>query len=68
RPFRAPFYPVMPAIALGLALLFLAAFAAATPLVIGVFFGLFALAFVHYKFVTEPKVAHPAATDVSLSP
>ncbi|MFM2153097.1 MAG: ethanolamine permease [Pseudomonadota bacterium] len=68
RPFRAPFYPVMPAIALALALLFLAAFAAATPLVIGVFLGLFALAFAHYQVVTRPKLARTATPAVSLVP
>ena len=63
RPFRAPFYPVFPMIALGLSGLFLAAYASASPMLVGLFLGLMGLAFIHFKLVTEkhisPQAGHP---------
>lgn len=69
RPFRAPMYPLMPAIALGLAFVFLAAYVAASALFQGsrdlavlakdpvpYFLGLFVVAFAHFKLVTHPRI------------
>ncbi len=70
RPFVAPLYPVLPMVALVLALVFVAAFLASSPLLHGSTdlaalatdpvpwsFALFALALGHFHFVTRPKVA-----------
>ncbi len=70
RPFVAPLYPVLPVVALVLALLFLAAFLASSPLLHGVAdpamlakdpvpwsLGLFGIALAHFLLVTRPKVA-----------
>ncbi|MBL8951316.1 MAG: ethanolamine permease [Myxococcaceae bacterium] len=57
RPFRAALYPVFPAIALVLAAVFLAAYAVSSPLVFGLFLGLFAIAALHFVRVTRPKLS-----------
>jgi ethanolamine permease len=62
RPFVSPFYPWLPAIALTLALLFLAAFASGQPGVVGLFAGLMAVAWIHFKAVTEPALRASAST------
>lgn len=59
RPFRAPAYPVFPAIALVLATVFLAAYAFSSPLVFGLFVGLFVLGALHFQLVTRPKLRTP---------
>jgi len=56
RPFVTPFYPWFPAIALALAMLFLAAFAAGSPGVVVLFVAMFFAAWVHFKAVTEPRI------------
>lgn len=56
RPFRAVAYPVFPAVALGLSGVFLAAYAASSPMVFGIFVGLFGLGTLHFVFVTKPKL------------
>src|SRR5262249_11466004 len=56
RPFRAIAYPVFPALALLLAFVFLAAYAVSSPLVFGLFAGLFALSALHFRLVTWPKL------------
>ena len=56
RPFRAPLYPVFPAIALVLSIVFFAAFAASSWLVTGIFFGLLALGLLHFRFVIRPSL------------
>lgn len=57
RPWRAPAYPVFPAIALVLAVVFLFAYAFASPLVFGIFLAMFGLGALHFVFVTKPKLA-----------
>ena len=48
RPFKAPFYPAFPAIALGVALLSLGAMIYYNPQIFGVFLALFAMLWVYY--------------------
>ncbi|GAB3122006.1 ethanolamine permease [Novispirillum itersonii] len=50
RPFRAPFYPVFPAIALVTAVLALGTMIYFNPMVFGLFVGLMAVAFLFYRF------------------
>ena len=50
RPFKAPFYPVFPAIALGMAGVALVTMIYFNQLVFGVFVALFAVAFLFYRF------------------
>ncbi len=57
RPFRAPAYPVFPAIALVLAVVFLCAYAVASPLVFALFLGLFGVGALHFQLVTRPRLA-----------
>jgi ethanolamine permease len=57
RPFLAPLYPLFPAIALFLSVIFLASYAAASPLVFGLFAGLFVIGALHFVFVTRPKLS-----------
>lgn len=64
RPYRAPFYPVFPAIALILAVVCLAAVVVNNPGLSLITLGLFALGAVYYKTVATPK----AATDAAPSP
>ncbi len=61
RPFKAPFYPVFPAIALGMALVALVTMIYFNLLVFGLFVALFALAFIFYK--TTAHLRHGAKTD-----
>jgi ethanolamine permease len=56
RPFVAPVYPLFPALALVLSVVFLASYAAASPLVFGLFVGLFGLGALHFVLVTRPKL------------
>lgn len=56
RPFVAPAYPLFPAIALVLSVVFLAAYAASSPLVFGIFVGMFGLGALHFVLVTRPKL------------
>jgi ethanolamine permease len=56
RPFLAPVYPLFPALALVLSVVFLASYAAASPLVFGIFAGAFALSALHFGLVTRPKL------------
>jgi ethanolamine permease len=64
RPFIAPVYPVFPGVALALSIVFLAAYAAASPLVFGIFVGLFALGALHFLVVTRPRLGHSAGAGV----
>jgi ethanolamine permease len=63
RPFRAPLYPVFPAVALGLALVFFAAFAASSWAVSGIFVGLLALGLLHFHFVVRPGLKEEPARE-----
>ena len=56
RPFRAPAYPVFPAIALVLAAVFLVAYAVSSPWVFGLFVLLFVKGAVHFQLVTRPRL------------
>jgi ethanolamine permease len=53
RPFRAPFYPVFPAISLALAVLALGTMIYFNFLVFGLFVGLFALGYLFYRFTAD---------------
>ncbi|RJF79332.1 ethanolamine permease [Azospirillum cavernae] len=53
RPFRAPFYPVFPAISLALAVLALGTMIYFNTLVFGLFVGLFALGYLFYRFTAD---------------
>ncbi|MBP2228601.1 ethanolamine permease [Azospirillum agricola] len=53
RPYRAPFYPVFPAISLGLAVLALATMIYFNTLVFGLFVGLFAVGYLFYRFTAD---------------
>ncbi|SMH33267.1 ethanolamine permease [Azospirillum agricola] len=53
RPYRAPFYPVFPAISLGLAVLALATMIYFNALVFGLFVGLFAVGYLFYRFTAD---------------
>jgi ethanolamine permease len=55
RPFRAPFYPVFPAVALGLALLALATMIYFNALVFGLFVALMATAWLFYRFTADMR-------------
>ncbi len=53
RPFRAPFYPVFPAISLALAVLALGTMIYFNFLVFGLFVGVFALGYLFYRFTAD---------------
>jgi len=53
RPYRAPFYPVFPAISLVLAVLALGTMIYFNPLVFGLFVGLFAVGYLFYRFTAD---------------
>ncbi|MGE4279807.1 MAG: ethanolamine permease [Magnetospirillum sp.] len=50
RPFKAPFFPVFPSIALGMAIIALVTMVYFNQLVFGLFVGLFAVAYLFYRF------------------
>lgn len=50
RPFKAPFFPVFPSIALGMAVVALVTMVYFNQLVFGLFVGLFAVAYLFYRF------------------
>ena len=60
RPFRAPFYPVFPVIALALAIVCLGAVLWSAPHLSAVCAGLFALAALYYRAVAHRRVASHA--------
>jgi ethanolamine permease len=66
RPYRAPFYPLLPALALLLALVCLGAMVWCNLLLAAVFFGVFALAFGYYALTAADRAA--AAPDAWLGP
>ncbi|WP_028007353.1 ethanolamine permease [Solimonas flava] len=66
RPFRAPFYPVFPAIALGLAVVFLATMIYFNQVVFLLFLGLFAISLVFY-FLSKNARAEALQADAMLS-
>ena len=68
RPFRAPFYPVFPAIALGLAVLFLVAAIASNPKVVALFFALLVAGAALFRVVMFPKLKDEAAPAVDPVP
>ena len=53
RPYKVPFYPLFPAVALGLALVALAAMVYYNTVVFGLFVGLFAIGFLFYRFTAS---------------
>lgn len=53
RPFRAPFYPVFPAIALVTAVLALGTMIYFNPIVFGLFVGMMAVGFLFYRFTAD---------------
>jgi ethanolamine permease len=57
RPFKAPGFPVVPAIALGTALICLAAMIYYNQLVFALFVGLFAVAWLFYRFTADLREA-----------
>lgn len=66
RPFRAPFYPVFPALALGLATVFLATMIYYNRIVFALFVGLFAISLLFY-FLSRNARAAAAADDALLA-
>jgi ethanolamine permease len=66
RPFKAPFYPVFPAIALLLSLLFMATMIYYNALVFGLFVGLFAISLLFY-FLSKKSRAAVAGDDLLLA-
>ncbi len=61
RPYRAPFYPVFPGIALAMAALIFVAFAASSPAALAILAGLFGVAVVHFVAITRRRLDQRAA-------
>jgi ethanolamine permease len=59
RPYRVPFYPVFPAIALGLAVLALAAMIYYNAVLFGVFVGIVGLGYVYFRLTRRAREAAP---------
>ncbi|ABC21831.1 ethanolamine permease [Rhodospirillum rubrum] len=59
RPFRAPFYPVFPAIALAMAVVALITMIYFNPMVFGLFVGLMAAGWLFYRFTAHLRAAAP---------
>lgn len=57
RPFRAPLYPALPAVALTLACGVMAALIWFNPQIFGLFVGLLALGMAYYAAVARPRLA-----------
>lgn len=62
RPFRAPLYPLFPAVALALSMFVFVAFAASSPLALAILAGLFVIALAHFVLVTRKKLGAPKRT------
>jgi ethanolamine permease len=60
RPFRAPGYPVVPALALGLALVCLVAMAWFNPIIGSLFVALMAAGYVYFQLTAHQRAAAPA--------
>lgn len=60
RPFRAPGYPVVPAVALGLALVCLVAMAWFNPVIGSLFVALMAAGYVYFQLTAHQRAAAPA--------
>ncbi len=67
RPFRAPFYPVFPAISLALAVLALGTMIYFNFLVFGLFVALFALGYLFYRFFADLKQDGDPLLNVALA-
>ncbi|WP_298372081.1 ethanolamine permease [Azospirillum sp.] len=67
RPFRAPFYPVFPAISLALAVLALGTMIYFNVLVFGLFVGLFALGYLFYRFTADLRSDGDPLLNVALA-
>ncbi len=67
RPFRAPFYPVFPAISLALAVLALGTMIYFNTLVFGLFVGLFALGYLFYRFTADLRSDGDPLLNVALA-
>jgi len=60
RPFRAPGYPVVPAVALALALMCLVAMARFNPIIGSLFVALMAAGYVYFQLTAHQRAAAPA--------